>query len=163
GGMTAVVETAVGRFFSPRFLEQNSPIVAASRRTLLAASPAGYAGCCAAIRDLDLRSSLPSIRIPVLVIDGTLDASLPFAGHGAALAPPIPHAHSVPPRAAHLSTLEPPRPFPAALSAFLLPPATDTELAEVGQRRRRSVLGDAHVDQARETAVSDDFQSLITR
>lgn len=70
GGMGAVADAVMGRFFSPRLLSANTPAVAASRRTLLATDPMGYAGCCAAIRDMDLQANLADIRVPALVIDG---------------------------------------------------------------------------------------------
>src|ERR1700691_30805 len=44
--------------------------------------PAGYLGCCAAIRDFDSRDSLSKIRIPTLVIVGNRDVSTPWEGHG---------------------------------------------------------------------------------
>jgi len=44
---------------------------------------------------------------------------------------------------------------------FLLPADGDTY--DAGMRVRRRVLGDAHVDRASASAVSPDFQDLITR
>ncbi len=59
---------------------------------MLVASPAvGYAGCCAAIRDMDLRSDLPSISAPTLVIAGADDPATP-PDHGRAIADAIPGA-----------------------------------------------------------------------
>jgi 3-oxoadipate enol-lactonase/4-carboxymuconolactone decarboxylase len=162
-GMAAVAETAMGRFFSARLLAENPPPVAEARRTLLATDPVGYAGCCAAIRDMDQRSSLSTIRCPVLVIGGDLDVSLPWSGHGDVLARAIPAATVVHLPAAHLSNIERPRSFTAALQRFLLPP--DEAVDEAGMRMRRRVLGDAHVDRAlaSATASTRDFQDLITR
>lgn len=163
GGMTPVVDEVMGRFFSPRLLAANGPAVAESRRTLLATNPIGYAGCCAAIRDLDLRADLPAIRGPVLVVDGTLDVSLPWTGHGDLLARDIAGAAVVHLPAAHLSNLECPRAFTAAL-LHVLAPAGDAA-PDAGMRVRRAVLGDAHVDRAiaRTTPLTAEFQSLITR
>jgi 3-oxoadipate enol-lactonase/4-carboxymuconolactone decarboxylase len=162
-GMAAVAETVMGRFFSARLLAENPPPVAEARRTLLATDPVGYAGCCAAIRDMDQRSSLSTIRCPVLVIGGDLDVSLPWSGHGDVLARAIPAATVVHLPAAHLSNIERPRSFTAALQRFLLPP--DEAVDEAGMRMRRRVLGDAHVDRAlaSATASTRDFQDLITR
>jgi 3-oxoadipate enol-lactonase / 4-carboxymuconolactone decarboxylase len=163
GGMRSVVDEVMGRFFSPRLLAANGPAVAESRRTLLATSPTGYAGCCAAIRDMDLRKDLAGIRCPVLVVDGTLDVSLPWTGHGEILARDISGAAVVHLPAAHLSNIERPRAFSAALLRFLLPPPAEAD--EAGLRVRRRVLGDAHVDRAiaSTTEFTRDFQALITR
>src|SRR6185295_12615123 len=106
--------------------------------------------------------SLAAIRCPVLVVDGTLDVSLPWNGHGELLARDIPGATVVRLPAAHLSNLECPRSFTAALMRFLSPAVRG---AEPGLRVRRAVLGDAHVQRARESATefTRDFQDLITR
>jgi 3-oxoadipate enol-lactonase / 4-carboxymuconolactone decarboxylase len=162
-GMQAIVDDVMGRFFSPRMLADNPPSVAAARRTLLATSPIGYAGCCAAIRDLDLTAATERMRVPVLVINGELDMSLPWSGHGEVLARAIPGARVISLPAAHLSNLEAPRSFTAALFEFLLPPRTASY--EAGLQMRRTVLGDAHVDRAlaSTTPFNRDFQDLITR
>lgn len=163
GGMTPIADEVMGRFFAPRLIAEPSASVAESRRTLLGTNPVGYAGCCAAVRDMDLRGDLGRIACPVLVIDGDLDVSLPWKGHGELLARDIPGARAIHLDAAHLSNLERPRAFTAGLFGFLLPPpAIDRD---AGMRVRRSVLGDAHVDRAAEntTAFTRDFQDLITR
>ena len=53
---------------------------------LLATPAAGYAGCCAAIRDMALIDALGGIRVPTLVIVGSRDVSTPFKGHGELIA-----------------------------------------------------------------------------
>jgi len=160
-GMTVLVDAVMQRFFSPRALASDSPLVAQSRRTLLATDPVGYAGGCAAVRDMNLLADLGRINCPTLVIDGDLDVSLPWHGHGDALAGGIPGAAVAHLPAGHLSNLERPRAFTAAVLQFLLPASGDT--FDAGMRVRRRVLGDAHVDRAGASAVSPDFQDLITR
>jgi 3-oxoadipate enol-lactonase/4-carboxymuconolactone decarboxylase len=164
GGMAAVADAVMAHFFSPRLLAAQPPAVADARRTLLATSPQGYAGCCAAIRDLDLTATLNRISVPVTVVDGKLDTSMPWPQHGEILARDIPGARVVRLDAAHLSNLERPRGFSAAVLGFLLP-AVAADSAAAGQRRRRAVLGDAHVDRAMAAAAatSPAFQDLITR
>lgn len=165
GGMAAVADMVMSRFFSPRLLAANPPIVASARRSLLATSPVGYAGCCAAIRDMDQTASLQSIRVPALIIDGELDTSLPWRGFGEVLAREIPHARVVHLDAAHLSNIERPRAFTSAVLDFLLPPRSESTQYDRGMQRRRAVLGDAHVDRASANAAltSEAFQELITR
>ena len=65
--------------------------------------------------------------------------------------------------AAHLSNIERPSGFNAALLEFLIPTPSDTLAA--GFAVRRAVLGDAHVDCAiaGTTELTRDFQDLITR
>jgi len=163
GGMAPVAETVMGRFFSPRSLERNLPVVTASRRILLATDPAGYAGCCAAVRDFDMTAALRTITVSTLIISGSGDESLPWSGHSDVLAASIPHARVVHLPTAHLSNLEAPRAFTAALFDFLLPSAADA--AAAGEAVRRSVLGDEHVERAiaATTDLTRSFQSLITR
>jgi 3-oxoadipate enol-lactonase/4-carboxymuconolactone decarboxylase len=162
-GMTAVTDAALRRFFSAPAVEADAPHVASARRTLLATDPGGYAGCCAAVRDLDQAALLGSIRTPTLVISGDLDESMPWDGHGRVLATSIPGAQSVRLPAAHISNLERPRSFSAALFEFLLPKVAGT--VEAGLPVRRAALGAAHVDRSLGAATdfTRDFQELITR
>ena len=158
GGMSAVADTVMSRFFAARSLAKNHPAVATARHTLLHTSPIGYAGCCAAIRDFDLSAAIASLRVPTLVIDGEHDESLPWSDHGAVLAT-IAGARLVHLPAAHLSNLEAPRAFAAAVTRFLQQ-AHGT--APDGRHMRRAVLGDQHVDRALATAVSADFQDYLS-
>jgi 3-oxoadipate enol-lactonase/4-carboxymuconolactone decarboxylase len=162
-GMTAVTDAALRRFFSAPAVEADAPHVASARRTLLATDPVGYAGCCAAVRDLNQSALLGSIRTPTLVISGDRDESMPWDGHGRVLSTSIPGAQAVRLPAAHVSNLERPRSFTAALFDFVLPKAAGT--VEGGLPVRRAALGAAHVDRSL-GAASDftrDFQELITR
>jgi 3-oxoadipate enol-lactonase / 4-carboxymuconolactone decarboxylase len=162
-GMAAIEEMAMARFFSPRFLASNTRDVAWARRTLLATDPIGYAGCCAAIRDMDHVSSLALIRTPTLVISGDQDVPMPWRDHGDRLMRAIAGAQSVLLPAAHISNLERPRAFTAALFDFLAPAEEAT--LESGFAMRRRVLGDAYVDRAvaGTSPFTREFQELITR
>jgi 3-oxoadipate enol-lactonase / 4-carboxymuconolactone decarboxylase len=162
-GMAGVSEGVMQRFFSPEALKSGSAAIANTRRTLLATDPAGYASCCAAIRDLNQTSLLASIRAPTLIVSGDQDVSTPWQGHGEVLAREIPHARVVHLPAAHLSNVERPRSFNAALLRFLLPAPADP-IGE-GFAKRRAILGDAHVDRsiANTTDFTRAFQELITR
>lgn len=163
GGMAAVADTVLGRSFSPRLLASHSPAVETARRTLLASDPAGYAGCCAAVRDMDMTADLTRITVPVLVVCGDVDVSMPWKGHSEVLAARISTARVAHLHAAHLSNIEAPRSFSAALAAFLLP--AESYSLEAGMRARRAVLGDAHVDRAiaSTTPLTHNFQELITK
>jgi 3-oxoadipate enol-lactonase / 4-carboxymuconolactone decarboxylase len=165
GGMAAVVDMAMQRFFSPQTLAHSNAQASAVRSVLVGTDPVGYVACCAALRDFDSRSMLRNVHVPTLVISGDRDIATPWAGNGEVLAREIPHARSLQLPAAHLSNLERPRSFLAALFEFLLPQVEEAHRCEAGLAVRRATLGDAHVDRA--IAASNDFdrefQDLITR
>ncbi|HEY5316789.1 MAG TPA: 3-oxoadipate enol-lactonase [Solirubrobacteraceae bacterium] len=106
GTPEAIADTVVARWFTPGFAREH-PDVVAHHRAMIAATPAeGYAGCCEAIADLDLRSVLADIRARTLVIAGAEDSALPPA-HGRAIADAITGARlEVLDHAAHLASVE---------------------------------------------------------
>jgi 3-oxoadipate enol-lactonase len=104
-GMGGIVEVAMQRFFSENTLAREDVYALAVRWVLLGCDPAGYLGCCAALRDFDLTDSLPQIRVPTLVIAGDRDVSTPWEGHGEVLARGIPDCQTLRLAAAHLSNL----------------------------------------------------------
>jgi 3-oxoadipate enol-lactonase/4-carboxymuconolactone decarboxylase len=163
-GMAAVVETAMQRFFLPETLARGDTHASTVRSVLLATDPAGYAGCCAAIRDVDYTALLPQIRVPTLIIIGDHDLSTPWTGHGEVLAARIPSARVVHLHAAHLSNIDQPQSFNAALFAFLQPPQAVDPL-DAGMRVRKQVLGEEHVERsmAQATDFNREFQAHITR
>jgi 3-oxoadipate enol-lactonase / 4-carboxymuconolactone decarboxylase len=160
GGMAAIVDVVIQRFFSAR----TNPAYAASvRAVFLATDPIGYVGCCGALRDFDSRPLLEKISSPCLVIGSETDPSTPWVGHGELLARAIPNAKAILLPGAHLSNLEQPRSFTAALLDFLL--LREPRSVAGGLEKRRTVLGDAHVDRSISgtTDFNRDFQDLITR
>jgi 3-oxoadipate enol-lactonase/4-carboxymuconolactone decarboxylase len=161
-GVDAIIDTVMGRYFSPRMLASGDPSVDWARRTTRAVSPPGYAGCCAAIRDHDGRGLLERIRVPTLVISGNLDVSMPYADHGRVLADTVPGAREIRLDTGHLSNLERPRAFNAAVASWVVPAPADA--AAAGMAARRAVLGDAHVDRAMasQTDFNREFQALVT-
>ena len=167
GGMPAVVDMAMQRFFSPDTLAKQNPHVASIRSVFLGTDPVGYLGCCAALRDMNHGDLLKQIKAPTLVISGDRDVSTPWDGHGERLAKEIPGAKVVHLAAAHLSNVERPHSFTTALLEFLLPQpnANADSLQKAGSEARRAVLGDAHVDKAiaATTEFTREFQELITR
>lgn len=166
GGMAAVVDVAMQRFFSPDTLAKQDPHVASIRSVFLGTDPVGYLGCCAALRDTNHGDLLSQIKSPTLVICGDRDVATPWSAHGERLAQQIPGAKALHLRAAHLSNLERPHSFTSALLEFLLPqPNANADSLQAGFAMRRAVLGDAHVDRAiaNTTEFTREFQELITR
>jgi 3-oxoadipate enol-lactonase / 4-carboxymuconolactone decarboxylase len=166
GGMAAISDAVMQRFFSAESLNGSNPFVSGSKSVFLGTDPAGYMRCCAALRDFDFTAKLRQLKVPSLVIVGDHDVSTPLAGNGDVLAREIPGSTLVRLPTAHLSNLEAPRSFNSALFAFLQPRAKSVEeFLQAGFAVRRKVLGDEHVDRAiaSVTALTDDFQSLITQ
>jgi 3-oxoadipate enol-lactonase / 4-carboxymuconolactone decarboxylase len=165
GGLEAIVELTMQRFFSSEMLRRDDAHVQSTRRVFLTTSAQGYLGCCAALRDVDFRGQLGEIRAPTLVIGGDNDPSTPWPDCGAVLAREIPGAKAVVLRSAHLSNLGQPRSFTAKALEHLLPPESARDDFARGLRMRRQVLGDAHVERSMSGAndFTRDFQELITR
>ena len=166
GGMAAILDIAMQRYFLPQTLSDGEAFVDSMKSVFLATSPAGYLGCCAALRDADFRAALPQIRVPTLVIGGDRDIAVPWQSDAEILAREIPGARAALLPAAHLSNLERPRSFSAALLDFLLPAAKTSENSlQAGFAVRRAVLGNDYVDQAIAATnnFNREFQELITR
>jgi hypothetical protein len=62
-------------WFSEPFRERDPDTVHAFRSMLQACPADGYIGCCAALRDADLREAITRITAPVLAVAGTADTS----------------------------------------------------------------------------------------
>jgi 3-oxoadipate enol-lactonase len=107
-GMGALVDAVIERWFTPAFRLENPEIVGRMARTLRETDPWGYAGCCAAIRDMDLRDRLPAIEAPTLVVSAAEDPATP-PEHGELIRGAIPGARfEVVPRASHIANVERP-------------------------------------------------------
>jgi 3-oxoadipate enol-lactonase len=119
GGMSSVAGTIIERWFTPTFRARCSAEVEAVRQTILAVPPNGYISCCTALRDMDLRAELVSIRSPTLVIAGRDDPATPPEA-GRAIASAIQGARYVELPAAHLSNIEAAAVFNTAALDFLL-------------------------------------------
>ncbi len=160
-GMASIADAVMQRFFLPETIAGN-PYANSVRNVLLQTNPIGYAGCCAAIRDVNFTAELKKIKTRTLVIVGSKDAGTPWEGHGDILAREIAGAKAVHLPTAHLSNIDRPRSFANAILEFLLPQSSD--LRASGEQTRRAVLGDQHVDRALAAATdfTRDFQELIT-
>jgi 3-oxoadipate enol-lactonase len=77
GGVPAVVDNVLQRWFTPAFRETR-PDDCAGWRNMLVRTPAhGYAGTCMGLRDADLTADAGSITAPVLCVAGDQDGSTP--------------------------------------------------------------------------------------
>ncbi len=119
GGMGAIVESVLERYFSADYRATQPAAVAAARAKVLRSDPAGYVATCHAVGQVDWLERLSSVRCPTLVIAGALDVGAPVA-MSQAMVERIPGAELlVFDRAAHLSVAEEPAAFTAAIDAFL--------------------------------------------
>jgi 3-oxoadipate enol-lactonase len=76
-GMHPMVEPALDRWL-PTEVRSARPDLEEHLRTMISATPPeGYAGCCEAIRDMDLRPRLAAIEAPTLVVAASDDPSTP--------------------------------------------------------------------------------------
>lgn len=106
GGMAAVVDPVVARWFTPEFAA-GEPDLVESYRAMLAATPVeGYAGCCEAIAPMDLRERLPRITASAVAVAGGQDPAIP-PPHSAAIVDKVRDARLVVlDHAAHLASVE---------------------------------------------------------
>jgi 3-oxoadipate enol-lactonase len=118
-GMAALADGVVERWFTEAFRREPSFAVDRVRQMIIDTPPHGYAACCAAIRDMDLRQLIRSIRVPTLVIVGEDDPATP-PEKAREIQSLIPNARlEVIPDAAHLLNIEQDVAFDAALASLL--------------------------------------------
>ncbi len=117
-GMAPLAETSIARWFTSDFPSRAPEAVAAIREMLLASDPSGYAGCCAAIRDMDLRPTAALVAPSTLVIAGSQDPSTSVED-GRWLAQSVKDGRLLEIDAAHLSNVERPDDFGSSVIAFL--------------------------------------------
>ncbi|MGB7846350.1 MAG: 3-oxoadipate enol-lactonase [Candidatus Acidiferrum sp.] len=119
GGMKAVANAVIERWFTPGFRSSHPEETQAVLAMLEATDPQGYSANCAAVRDMDQRQSLASIRVPSLVLTGTYDpATTPVEARF--LVESIPGARYAEVSAAHLSNIEARDDFNRHVLQFLL-------------------------------------------
>jgi 3-oxoadipate enol-lactonase/4-carboxymuconolactone decarboxylase len=171
-GMPGVADMVVTGWFTSAFRERHPEVVARFHGMVAATSPDGYAGCCAALRDADLRPDLHRIAAPAVVVAGEHDATTTTAD-AEYICAQLRGASQLTLPGAHLTNVECAEAFSRyAAALFELHEAGTQHLAAgrraaraVGEQMRRQILGDAHVDRAlaAATPLSAEFQDFITR
>ncbi|TXN00157.1 3-oxoadipate enol-lactonase [Methylobacterium sp. WL64] len=106
------------RWFSERMFVDRPETVSKFHEMIVRTPPLGIAGCLAAIRDTDLRRTVPLIPVPTMVIGGEDDTPT-IPTHSRAIAEAVPGAelHFLP--GIHMLCAEHPREYPALLLDFL--------------------------------------------
>ena len=119
GGMAAIADSVMERYFSAAFRAGQPETVAAARATVLRCDTAGYAACCQAVGGVDWLGRLNTVTCPTLIIAGALDVGAPVA-MSQAMQERIPGAELVVfDEASHLSVAEQPGLFAQTLGRFL--------------------------------------------
>jgi len=72
-GMEALAGPMVARMFSEIYRQHGTPFMGTLSTVFTQTDPAGYAACCAALRDADLSDVLCRVKAPALLVSGTLD------------------------------------------------------------------------------------------
>ena len=126
GGVEAIGDAVMERWFTEAYRRDEPQTLRLWRNMLTRQSAAGYAASCAAIRDADLTADTGRIAVPTLVVVGDQDRSTPPDLVGA-MAERIPGAHyAVIEGAGHLPCIEQPEAL-AGLIADLLDQVTDDD------------------------------------
>jgi 3-oxoadipate enol-lactonase len=119
GGMQALVEETLIRWFTAPYRQQNPPAIGMIRNQILATSVAGFNGCSHAIMGLNYLDRLPEVTLPTLIIVGEDDPGTPVEA-SEAIHEQIPDSKLVVlPSAAHLSNIEQAQAFNSHLLSFL--------------------------------------------
>jgi len=106
-GVGSVADVVLERWFTPEFRAARPETVESAASMLRSTSSEGYAGCCEALRDADLRDRLGKIRAPTLVIAGAEDPAA-TVDQAEEIRDSIPEARLVVIEAAHLANIEQP-------------------------------------------------------
>jgi 3-oxoadipate enol-lactonase len=118
GGMQAQLESTIARWFPPETLKANPPHLDILRKMILNTPVNGFCGGSAALANHDFRPGMKNVKNPVLYMCGEKD------GHNAAVMRQMyqefPAAKYVElPGAGHISNMDQPARFTAAMKDFL--------------------------------------------
>lgn len=114
-GLAGIRDDVLARFFAPGFAHRWPAAFAEAQQAFTRADDDGYAACCAALATADLRDEVARIAVPTLLVAGELDVPTP-PSDAAWLHARIPDSRLVVlADASHLSNLDQPDAFTAAL------------------------------------------------
>jgi len=118
-GIGKVAEASLGLWFTDDFRAADPEAAEAARRMIAATDPEGYISSCHALRELDYLKDLGAITLPVLYLCGGEDKGAPPA-EMRQMAEVTPGARYVEiPAAGHVSNINRPEAFNAAVAEFL--------------------------------------------
>ena len=120
-GAAAMAELAASspsRWFTEAFIAAQPAVVHRAQGWIAAVAPEGYAACCEALAQADLRSAIGALTVPTLLIAGASDPVTTVAD-AQAMQAAIAGAQMAELPASLLSNLEAPAEFDAAMAVFL--------------------------------------------
>jgi len=123
GGMAALVEPTVARWFPPGTVEADPPFMRRVRGMIEGTPLQGFVRATRALQDYDYRPHLAALRCPAAFIAGADDGVMPQAARDMAAACPGSLFTAVE-GAGHLPNIDQPARFAAALDALLACPPT---------------------------------------
>lgn len=119
GGMEAIVEPTIKRWFTPPFLQEGRAVCDRVRNMIRNTSREGFTGCSRALQALDFERRLGELTLPVMFLVGSQDTACPPEA-ARAMHARVPGSQCViVDPASHISNLENPSQFNAALEAHL--------------------------------------------
>jgi 3-oxoadipate enol-lactonase len=119
GGLAAIAEAVMARWFTSDYRTRQPEQVAGYRYMLERTTPAGYAGVAAALRDANLEVEARAVRCPTLVLCGDHDVATP-PELNRSLASAIPGARfELVTAAGHLPCIEQPDAVAGHIRAFV--------------------------------------------
>ena len=131
GGTVAVRDQVVGRFLTPEFRARDPEATALIAGMIEATNRDGYVAACEALRTVDLREDAKRVRMPVLIVGSERDQSTPPALSHELHASIEGSELVMIADAAHLSNVEQPAVFNAALLNFVarisIPPISQSD------------------------------------
>jgi 3-oxoadipate enol-lactonase len=124
-GLPALVDRVIARWVTPPFGSEHPEVVARLRSWFLSTSALGYAGCCDAIRTMELESVLHRIEAPTLVVACLEDEATP-PEHAKRILAEIPRSRlALVAGAAHLPTVSHPDLIAQLVKDFLDEPLNE--------------------------------------
>jgi 3-oxoadipate enol-lactonase len=118
GGLAAIVDGTMERWFTKGFRERAPQAIARMKEMMLKTPVEGYVGCGEAVRDMDHREIIRTITAPTLVIAGRHDPATTVEA-GEFLRDRIPGAKLAVLEAAHIANVEQPQAYTDTLLGFL--------------------------------------------
>jgi 3-oxoadipate enol-lactonase len=120
GGIDAIVDDTIARWFTANSRETRPELVERARRMILSTAPDGYRACTAALKRLDYLHRLGALSMPALFIAGEADAAAPPDAMQEMANAAQDGRFAILSAVAHISNMEDTAGFTAAVSAFLV-------------------------------------------
>ncbi|WP_394781806.1 alpha/beta fold hydrolase [Undibacterium sp.] len=118
-GLAGIADVAMRRLFSPAYQAENPALIEERRRRFIEVDPETFHNACHALANLDARSQLSSVTVPVLVLAGEFDEATP-PEMSRELAAGLPNAElHILPGCAHVPQLQEPQLFMSAIAKFI--------------------------------------------